>query len=73
MGVCICDNFLPILAFSALHRGDSLSEQLENVSAEAKQAPVKQGKIRQLFSIVLVEIIFYTLETIRDTSLCTYK
>lgn len=71
--MCICDNFLLILAFSALPKGDSLSEYLENISARAKQAPVKQGKIRQLsISFLLVEIIFMLLKlSVRD--ICTYK
>jgi len=63
--ICICENFLPILAFSALAKGDSLSEYLENVSAKGREAPVKQGKIRQLsISFLPVEIIFYTSETL---------
>lgn len=68
--VCVCDNFLPILAFSALPRGDSEWVPKKTISAKARQAPVKQGKIGQLPIFLLVKI-FYT--SIRDVSLCTCK
>lgn len=48
-----------------------VSEYLKNIPAKAKQAPVKQGKIGQLFISFLLVKIFYA--SVRDTSLCTCK
>lgn len=50
-----------------------VSEYPENISAKAKQAPVKQEKIGQLSISFLLVKIFYTSEIIGDISPRTCK